>query len=310
VSACVARIAGVRAGVPCPPVGAFATVLRAWTFDPLLGAGIIIAALAYGWAARRVSRRSPDRPWPRRYTVSFLSALALAWIALLGPFGVYDDTFFWAHMVQHLTLMMLVAPLLLLGAPVLLILRVSSRHARRKWILPVLRSRALYALTNPVVGWVVFAATLVGTHFSPFYEYCITHPWAHELLEHPVYLLAGLIYYYPLLPGNPGPRRVSPALRTASLFSMMFPETMTGFFIYATGYVMFPYYLHVDRPFGPPPLRDQQWGGALMWSGSMLVDAVWVTIAACDWLRSERELARRIDIQTMRDMPLTTGRNA
>ena len=278
------------------------TIAGTWTFDPVLGPGILLAAAAYWWAARTVTRRSPDMPWPARYTASFFSALAIAWIVLLGPFGAYDDTFFWAHMVQHIALMMLVAPLLLLGAPVLLILRISSRQVRHRWVVPVLHSRALHTLTNPVVGWVIFAGTLLATHFSPFYEFCLTHDWAHRYLEHPVYLVAGLIFYYPLLPGNPGPRRVGYGIRTLSLFSMMTPETMTGFFIYATGYVMYPYYLTVDRPFGPSALRDQQWGGALMWSGSMLIDAVWVTIAAREWLRNENEVARRIDIDTMRRM--------
>jgi putative copper resistance protein D len=287
-------------------VGAVWTVLGSWTFDPVLSAGIILAAGAYLYAAGLVGRRTPDHPWPRRATTSFLLALAIAWIVLLGPIGAFDDTFFWAHMVQHLGLMMLVAPLILLGSPVLLILRVSTPAVRRGWIVPMLRSRTALAITNPVFGWIVFAGTLVATHFSPFFEFCLEHPLVHDYVEHPIYLLAGLIYYYPLLPGNPGPRRVSYGIRTFSLFSMMFPETMTGFFIYATSYLMYPYYASVDRPFGPPPVRDQQWGGALMWSVSMLIDAVWVTIAARHWLNNERRVAERIDLETMRGMTVAT----
>lgn len=280
--------------------------LGSWTFDPVLSAAIVLASGAYVYAAHRVGRRTPEHPWPRLRTTSFLVAMAIAWIVLLGPVGAYDDTFFWAHMVQHLGLMMLVAPLILLGSPVLLILRVSTPGARRRWIVPILRSRVAFALTNPIFGWVVFAGTLVATHFSPFFEFCLEHPLVHDYVEHPIYLCAGLIYYYPLLPGNPGPRRISYAVRTFSLFSMMFPETMTGFFIYATSYLMYPYYATVARPFGPPPVRDQQWGGALMWSVSMLIDAIWVTIAAKHWLQNERRVARQIDLETMRDMALTT----
>jgi putative copper resistance protein D len=289
-------------------VGVTGTVLGSWTFDPILGAGILLAACAYLVGVRAANRRTPSRPWPHRYTVSFLSALVIAWIVLLGPPGAYDDEFFWAHMVQHLALMMLVAPLLLLGSPVLLILRVSTPRVRRRWIVPTLRSRVALALTNPVVGWVIFAGVLVATHFSGFFEFCLEHPLVHDYVEHPIYLIAGLIYYYPLLPGNPGPRRVSHAIRTLSLFSMMFPETMTGFFIYATPYLMYPYYATSERPFGPSPLRDQQWGGAIMWSASMLVDAVWVTLAARDWLQNERRVAERIDMQTLRDMSLAATR--
>ncbi len=283
-------------------MGVVWTVLGSWTFDPVLGCSIALAACAYLYAVRVVNRRAPAHLWPRLCTISFLSALVIAWLVLLGPVGAYDDTFFWAHMIQHLGLMMLVAPLVLLGSPVMLVLRASTPRVRRRWVVPVLRSRTALALTNPLVGWLVFAGVLVGTHFSPFFEFCLEHPLVHDYVEHPIYLCAGLIYYYPLLPGNPGPRRVSHAIRTFSLFSMMTPETMTGFFIYATSYLMYPYYASVDRPFGPRPVRDQQWGGALMWSVSMLVDAVWVTIAARDWLQNERRVAERIDLQTLRDM--------
>ena len=285
----------------------FVTVLGAWTFDPVLGSSLIVVALAYFWAVRTVDRRTPSMPWPRRYTTSFMAGIAVTWIVVLGPFGAYDDTFFWAHMVQHIALMMLVAPLLLLGAPVLLLLRVSSRRVRHEWLMPVLRSRVLEWLTRPAVGWVIFAGVLLGTHFSPFYEFSLEHPLVHRFIEHPLYLGAALIYYYPLLSVNPGPRRVPYAIRAISLFSMMFPETMSGFFIYSSHYVMYPFYAHVARPFGPGAIADQQLGGALMWAGSMLIDSVWVTIAVCDWLRNEKKVAQRIDLQTMRELSIASA---
>jgi cytochrome c oxidase assembly factor CtaG len=292
------------AGVRCGTMREFLTVLGAWTFDPVLGVGMFAAAAAYFWAVAVINRRTPAMPWPRRYTVSFMSGLVIMWIVLLGPFGAYDDVFFWAHMVQHIALMMLVAPLLLLGAPVLLLLRVSSRQVRRRWLMPVLRSRLLQWLTRPVVGWVIFAGVLLGTHFSPFYEFSLNHPLVHRFVEHPLYLGAALIYYYPLLATNPGPRNVPYAVRAISLFTMMFPETMSGFFIYSSRYVMYPFFAHVSRPFGPGPIVDQQLGGALMWAGSMVIDSVWVAIAVCEWLRSEKRVAQRLDLQTMRELAL------
>lgn len=289
-------------------MAAVGTFLGSWTFDPVLGPVLVGLAVAYLWAARRIDRRSPDHPWSRGATVSFLSALALCWFVLLGPVGSYDDTFFWAHMVQHIALMMLIGPLLLYGAPVLLILRLSTRAFRRRRLLPVLRSRVLTTLTRPVVGWVLFAGVLVGTHFTPFYEFALEHPLVHQYVEHPLYLGAGLVYYYPLLGANPGPLRVPYGIRALSLFGMMFPETMTGFFIYGSRYLMFPWFATVARPFGPGPLADQQLGGALMWGGSMIIDSVWLVVAVMAWLRSEGRLATRIDVQTMSELPALPGR--
>jgi cytochrome c oxidase assembly factor CtaG len=288
-------------------VAALGAFLGSWTFDPVLGSALLATAAAYLWAARRTSVRRPHQPWPRRCTVSFLAGLGLCWFVVLGPVGASDDTFFWAHMVQHIALMMLIAPLLLLGAPVLLLLRVSTPRMRRTWVLPVLRSRILTFLTRPAVGWLIFAGVLVGTHFSPFYEFALEHPLVHDYVEHPLYLGAALIYYYPLMAGNPGPRRISAGLAAASMFAMMFPETMTGFFIYASRYLMYPFYGGVERPFGPAPLADQQLGGALMWGGSMVIDSIWVVLAVMAWLRSEKRLATRIDLQTLAELPAVPG---
>jgi cytochrome c oxidase assembly factor CtaG len=276
-----------------------ATILGTWTFDPFLGLSLIASACAYVWALRTVSRRHPTIPWPRRYTISFFSGLTLLWLVLLGPVGAYDDVFFWAHMTQHLVIMMVAAPLLLLGAPVLLILRVSSRRIRRRYVVPLLRSRAVAALTHPVASWLLFAGVLVGTHFSPFYDFALRHPLVHEYVEHPLYLGAALVYYYPLLSPNPARNRLPYGLRVVSLSLMMVPEAMSGFFIYSSRYLMYPYYATVSRPFGPKPLEDQQFGGALMWAGGMIIDSIWVAMAAHEWLRSEERRARQIDLQTL-----------
>jgi cytochrome c oxidase assembly factor CtaG len=275
------------------------TVLGSWAWDPVPVLGLLVAAGSYVWAAHLVSARHPDSPWPRLRTALFLGGLVLVWVVVLGPVGSYDDTFFWAHMVQHIVLMMLAAPLLVLGSPVLLLLRVSSREARHRWLVPALRSRLVVGLTNPVFSWFLFATVLVGTHFSPFFEYSLRHPLVHDYVEHGLYLGAALCFYYALLPGNPSPQRLEPSWRVLSLFLMMLPETMTGFFIYASNYVRYPFYLHVDRPFGPGPLDDQQLAGALMWSGSMLIDSVWVSIAVFEWLKSEERKARRVDLETL-----------
>jgi len=198
--------------------------LGAWAFDPALDVSLGMAALLYAWGARTVSARHPDTPWSGRRSAYFLSGTALLWVVLQGPTGVFDDTFLWAHMVQHIVMVMVCAPLLLLGAPVLLILRVSSPQVRRKWVVPVLRSRLAYALASPVTTWLLLALVIVGTHFTPFFELALEDSNLHRFVEHPLYLGAALLYFYPLLPGNLAPRRVAPARRVLSLFLMMVPE--------------------------------------------------------------------------------------
>lgn len=255
-----------------------------------------MAAVLYAWGAQSVTARQPDMPWPARKSAYFYSGVALLWLVLQGPTGAFDETFFWAHMVQHMVLVMICAPLLLLGAPVLLVLRVSSSSIRRQWMTPLLRSRIAHALGNPVTTWLLLALVVVGTHFTPFYELALEHSNVHRFVEHPLYLGAALLYFYPLLPGSLATHRVPPAGRVLSLFLMMIPEAMTGFFIYASPFVMYPFYATVHRPFGPDALTDQQLGGALMWAGSMLISAGWVTLATHQWLLSEAAKGRRLDL--------------
>ena len=268
-----------------------------WVFEPVPAVGVLATAGAYLWAVRKVRQAHPGRVWPRRRTASFLTGLALIVIVILGPIGAYDDTFFWAHMTQHIATMMVIAPLLLLGSPVLLALEVSSRRTRHRWLVPVLRSRAVRVLTDPVVTWLLFAATLLGTHFTPFYNYAVTHQAVHDYVEHPLYLTVALLYFYPLVGANPVPHGPRPLVKVVSLVLAMAPESMTGFFIYTAGSVLYPAYLTADRPYGPDPLADQQLGGALMWCSGMLIGAIWIALAVKAWLRAEARAGVRIDRQ-------------
>jgi cytochrome c oxidase assembly factor CtaG len=273
------------------------TFLSAWSIAPEPTLAMLVALGLYLRAVRTVGRRRPGHPWPRWRTTCFVGALALAAVVVDGPFGVYDSVLFWAHMVQHIALMMVVAPLLLLGAPVLLTLQVTGRTTRRRWILPVLRSRAVRLLSDPVVTWVLFTATLLGTHFTPFYNYAVTHEVVHRLVEHPLYLTAGLLYFYPLVGANPVPHGPRPLAKVVSLVLMMAPETMTGFFIYTSTQVLYPAYASIDRPIIASALADQQLGGALMWCSGMVIDSVWIAVAVHAWLQSEARAGRRVDLQ-------------
>jgi len=269
-----------------------------WAVDPIPTAAVLAAAGTYLWGVTALPHRRPGRTWPRRRTASFLAGLTLALLVVIGPIGAFDRTFFWSHMVQHIALMMVIPPLLLLGAPVLLALEVARPATRKRWMVPVLRSRTVRWLTDPIVTWVLFATVLIGTHFSPFYQFALTHEWVHRFVEHPLYFTVGLLYFYPLIGSNPVPHGPPPIAKVASLVLMMVPETMTGFFLYSSTHVFYPWYAQALRPWGLAPLIDQQFGGALMWTLGMLIDSIWIALAVLAWLRSEHIKARRIDRMT------------
>jgi cytochrome c oxidase assembly factor CtaG len=288
-------------------VSALAQFLGTWDVAPVPTLAVVAAGGVYLWATRQVPFRHPGRVWPRLRTASFLTGLGSVFLVVSGPIGAFDDTFFWAHMVQHLVLMMVAAPLLLLGAPVLLALQVASRDTRHRFLVPLLRSRCVRMLTKPTVSWLLFAATLLGTHFTGFYEYALTHPLVHDAVEHPLYLGVALAYFYPIIGSNPVPHGPAPLVKVASLVLQMGVEAVTGFFIYTARGVLYPFYATTQRPFGPGPLFDQQIGGGLMWCTGMLVDSLWIVVAVQGWMRSETLAGNRISRRIAAEQARATG---
>jgi putative copper resistance protein D len=271
--------------------------LSTWTFEPVLAIGLLAAAGAYLYGVLRVNKKTPLKRWPWYYTLFFYSGLGAIVLVTFGPIGAYDDELFWAHMTQHIIFMMVAAPLILLGQPVLLLLRASSREFRSKVALPVLRSRVVRFLTNPFVTWILFAGVLVAAHFTGFYEYALDHTWVHNYVEHTMYLGVALLYFYPLLGIGPSASAMKPFAKVVSLFLMMLPEAMVGFAIYMAKDVLYPHYSTVtDRILGPgTALSDQRLGGAFMWSSAMIFNAIWISYAAWQWIKSEELKSRRVD---------------
>ncbi|MFZ2013340.1 MAG: cytochrome c oxidase assembly protein [Nocardioides sp.] len=268
-------------------------LFRSWEPAPVPWLALIATGTWYVIAASRVSRRTPEHRWPVARMGCFCSGLAVTAFAVVGPPGAYDDVFFYAHMTQHILLTMLAAPLLVLGDPVLLVLRASSQATRRRVWVPVLRSRAVHVLTNPVFGWVFFVAVMGVSHIPAVYDGFLTHPVLHDYVEHPLYLVSAMIYFQPLLVPSTGTRRVPHGIRMVSLFTMMVPMSMLGFFIFAVPHLAYPYYAHVDRPFGPGALTDQHLAGILMWSTSMVLGVAWLVVAGYHWLEDEERRTRR-----------------
>lgn len=278
-------------------------LLSNWEFAPIPGFALIAAGVLYAVAASRVTRDTPAHPWQASRTTCFLAGLAVTAFAVVGPPGAFDDVFFYAHMTQHILLTMVAAPLLVLGDPVLLVLRASAPETRRRVWVPVLRSRVVRVLTNPVFGWFFFVAVMGVTHVPRVYDGFLTHQALHDYVEHPLYLVSAVVYFHPLLVHSTGSRPVRHWMRLVSLFTVMVPMAMVGFAIFAIPHVAYPFYSHVARPFGPGALADQHLAGILMWSTSMVIGVAWLTVAAYHWLKDEEQRTRRQERAVARRAP-------
>ena len=114
---------------PTPP--SLWILATAWHFDPTVALPLVGTALAWLWMVHRIDRRHPRNPVPVPRTIAFLLGLFVIALALQSGVERYDTTLFSIHMVQHLLLMLIAPPLLLLGAPVTQLLRVVSPGFRR-----------------------------------------------------------------------------------------------------------------------------------------------------------------------------------
>ncbi len=246
----------------------------------------LLGAIALWYLSEREARKSISGV--RQF--SFSAGIALTFILLVGPVPHAAVRTFWIHMIQHIGLMMLISPLLVLGAPISLAVR--SKHFKvQSFVRRVGGNPFIRMLFKPQVGFGIFLLVLIGTHFSPLANWGMTNPNGH-CLELILFLVGGFIYYYSVMEGNPHPFFVPYSLRVISLFAMMLPETMVGFFLYSGNRVLHSLPKNTSMQMG---LADQHQGGAIMWAMGMLIDTVWIVLAAKDWFANEQLLSESDD---------------
>jgi putative copper resistance protein D len=275
------------------------TLLEAWTFDPSVWVPVVIAALAYWWARRLVYRRHPTKPVPLWRLWSWLAGLGAIVLALASPIEAFDTTLFSAHMVQHLLLTMVAAPLLVLAAPITLLLRVSTPETRRRWILPVLHSRIVRVISHPIVAWGLFAAVMWLTHFSPLFDAALEDETLHRL-EHALYLGSALLFWWPVVGADPSPHRLGYPARLFYLALGMPLSSFLGLVIYSAQTVLYPHYLTLERAWGPSPLDDQRIAGGVMWVGGDAAFVLALVLVVAAWLRHEERANLREDARLAR----------
>jgi cytochrome c oxidase assembly factor CtaG len=273
-------------------------LLAGWTFDP--AASALLAATAMLWLAgsRRATPAHGRAAVSRARTVLFMAGLAVVAVALQSPVDAGATTRFSVHMVQHLLLTLVAAPLLVLARPVTLALQAATPETRRQLLLPALRSRPVAVLASPPVAWCGFALVMWATHFSPLYEAALTDPGLHAL-EHLAYLGSAMLFWSVMAAVDPGPARLSPPARILYLFLAMPQMTFLGLAIYGARHVLYPVYGS-----GPAALADQRLAGALMGGSGVLVFLPAVGMLLLDWWAREERAAARADARLDRALGL------
>ena len=281
-------------------------VLLAWSIEPHVILPLLGLWLVYRMAVRRVNAAHPRNPVPRLRVWSWNLGLGVLVLALCSPIATYDTTLFSVHMVQHILLTLVAAPLLALGAPITLLLRVSSPRTRQRLILPVLHSWPLKVISFPVVTWVLFAAVMWASHFSGLYDASLDNELVH-IFEHALYLGVALLFWWPVVGADPSPWRLAHPVRIGYLFLGMPQSSFLGLAIYSAPVVLYSHYETLQRSWGPTPLEDQQLAGVLMWVGGDAVFLIAMILAVWVWLRAEEAEGRRHDAKLDREEAARTA---
>jgi putative membrane protein len=200
---------------------------------------------------------------------AFAGGLASLWVAVASPVSHLDHHLLTAHMVQHLLLMLVAAPLVLLG--------VGS-------------SLRLHLRPNLVVSWLAGSLTVIIWHVPAIFELALRSPFWHAF-EHATFFVAGILFWWPAV--RSGFESQSWSL-PIYFFLATLPCDALSAFLAICGHVVYPPYLSGHRHFGLSPLDDQALAGALMWVTVTFAYLIPALVLTARLLSSERRYAARI----------------
>jgi putative membrane protein len=235
----------------------------AWNLHPFLLLGLLLVA----WAYRRGRTGGPRRPvdaWRARCFALALVALA---VALVSPLDALSGALASAHMVQHLLLVVVAAPLLALSAPSSAILRGSPLAVRRatgRWRRRLgLTHRNLRPLGHPAAAWMLPVAVLWFWHAADPYDAALASQPLH-LLEHASFLATGVLFWHVVV-GARGAGRVPNGLGVLLVFAMAMQSVFLSVLLTFARTPWYAGYAGTTAVWGLDPLADQQLAGVIMW---------------------------------------------
>jgi cytochrome c oxidase assembly factor CtaG len=253
---------------------ALPAVIELWS--PATGVASVLALPAFfycrGWL--RLRRKVPQNSLSLLQLSAFLSGLLSVWVAVGSRLADLDETLLSIHMVQHLTLMVIAPPLILLGAPVPALLHGLPRLAIRFTWGIVLRWHPFewlgQVLGRPLVCWVAAMGALIGWHLPVVFELALRSELWHEA-EHACFMATGLLFWIPVIQPWPSVAKWPRWSIPLYLFFATLPCDALSAFLAFCDRVVYSSYLSAPRVFGISPLGDQECAGALMWACTTFV---------------------------------------
>jgi putative membrane protein len=260
----------------------------AWNLDPVLLGGLLLAAWAF-WRGQTSGPRRPVDSWRAR---CFSGALVALGLALLSPLDALSGSLASAHMVQHLLLLLVAAPLLALSAPSSAILRGSPlvlRRASGRWRRRLgLTHGNLGALRHPAAVWLLSVGVIWFWHAAAPYDATLDNQLLH-VLEHASFLVTAVLFWQVVV-GVRGAARVSGGLGVLLVFAMAMQSVFLSVLLTFARTPWYSGYAATTAPWGLDPLTDQRLAGVIMWIPAGVIYLVVALALLVTWIRAtERE---------------------
>jgi len=266
---------------------------------------VALAAILYlrGWGL--LHRQAPYRFTPER-RAAYLAGLGVLWIALASPLDAFGNFLLEAHMVQHLLLILIAPPLILMGQPVLPILRGLPRVILKDGLGPFLRWRVLRRigrlLTHPLASWSALTAAIVFWHVPRWFELALRSNTWHGV-EHACFFYGAILFWWPVVQVWPSrPQWPRWMLIPYLVFADIVNTALSAWLVFST-HVVYQAYALAPRLGGVSALDDQSTAGAIMWvpgSFAYLIPALALAMQALNGPRIQPRLVR-IEVAPRRD---------
>ena len=261
-----------------------------WSFDPALALMILAALLYWAGDTRKLApaRVRVERRWQ---SVSFYCGLAVLAVALNSPLDALSQSLFWAHMVQHVLLLLVAPPLIVLARPWIRLWRSLPLSWRR----PIARAlgtqhrttwlrRISRALGRPAPSFVLFCGALVAWHVPVLFDATLRYEALHAL-EHSLFFGTALLFWKQVIHSPPLHARLEAAQRIAYVIGAMVLSWGLAVVLALAPHPLYAHYAHeISRPGGLSALGDQQIAAGIMWVPGSITFVIVIFVYVHRWL--------------------------
>ena len=261
-----------------------------WSLDPPLVL-LIGVAILYRMGSRRTVTPARTRRERRRGALSFYSALLVLAIALSSPIDTLSEKLFWAHMVQHVLLLVVAPPLLVLARPWIRLWRALPLDARRglgRGLVLGRRARPLRAvarsLGSPVPSFVLFSVVLLVWHLPALFDATLRSSELHAL-EHSLFFLTALLFWKQVIDSPPLRAPLTSAQRVGYVVGAMVVSWVLAIVLALAPHPLYSIYAHeTARPGGISAIGDQQLAAGIMWVPASITFVIVIFVYVHRWL--------------------------